>query len=200
MKKILLLLLVSAGTIAAFAQEAPTVITPVNKRPAAIGISFFLNDYVTAQRIRTTSLNSVLANKSQARFRDMSPGLAVTYFQGLTPHIDFAGTAAGSFVTVNLPNKPANNDRFLLEADASAQFKMFPESFVFTPYLNAGVGVSLYNGELGAFLPLGGGVKVNLFNEASVFINAQYRTPVIAETSAHHFFYGLGIAGVIGKK
>ena len=68
------------------------------RRPAAIGISFFLNDFETANRIRTTSLNTVLSDKSWAKFREMSPGLALHYFKGLTNHIDFAAMLGGSYI------------------------------------------------------------------------------------------------------
>src|SRR3712207_8643358 len=52
-----------------------------------------------------------------------------------------------------------------------SNLKMFPEKYVFTPYLNVGIGASLYGGKAGAFLPLGGGFKINLFDEAAIFIN-----------------------------
>src|SRR5215468_3376006 len=75
-------------------------------RPAAIGVSFVLNDFTTASRIRNSSLSSVLANKSWSKFKDMSPGIAITYFKGLTKHVDFAGALAGTFVNYTLQNKP----------------------------------------------------------------------------------------------
>ena len=57
------------------------------KRPAAIGVSFFLNDFATAQKIRSTSLSKVLGDKQWSKFKDMSPGLAFSYFKGLTEQI-----------------------------------------------------------------------------------------------------------------
>ena len=47
---------------------------------------------------------------------------------------------------------------------------MFDESYWVTPYVSAGVGASKYKGYYGAFIPLGVGFKVNLFDEAAVFI------------------------------
>jgi hypothetical protein len=41
---------------------------------------------------------------------------------------------------------------------------------------------------------------VNFFSETFLFIQAQYRVPVTAGTTARHLFYGFGIAGNIGKK
>ena len=52
-------------------------------RPKALGVSFFLNDFVSPERIRTTSLSQVLSDKSMAKIKEMSPGLAVTYFKGI---------------------------------------------------------------------------------------------------------------------
>lgn len=169
-------------------------------RPAAIGVSFFFNDFLTPQRIRSSSLNQVFRDKSWADFKEMAPGIAVTYFKGMSKHIDFAGTAAFSFPNVPLPNKPNVNGPALIEADASFNFKMLPDRFFFTPYLIAGVGGSKLGSSYGAFVPLGGGFKFNLFDEASIFITHQYRIPVIAETNNYHFMTSIGVSGVVGKR
>src|SRR5436190_11264867 len=84
-------------------------------RPKAIGVSFFLNDFVTASRIRNTSLNQVISDKSFAKLKDMNPGLAITYFKGLKKHLDAAISLGGSFLRYPMPNKSFVNDRFLLE-------------------------------------------------------------------------------------
>lgn len=196
MKKLLqLFIFLSLLVSSAFAQNKDYV------RPSAIGISFVLNDYITPQRIRSNSLTSVLNNKQWAKIKELAPGVAVTYFKGLTNHVDFAGTLMGSFVTVPLPDKPASgNDEFLVEADASANFKMTTEKYWVQPYLSAGVGVSKYRSYYGAIIPLGVGLKVNLFDEASVFLTSQYRIPVTKETNNYHFVHGIGVSGNIGKK
>jgi OmpA-OmpF porin, OOP family len=170
-------------------------------RPAAIGVSFFFNDFTTPQRIRNSSLSSVINEDSWAKFREMSPGIALSFFQGLHKHIDFAGTIGGSFV--RMPKQGTSvfgDEKLLLEVDASFNFKMLSESFVLTPYLIAGMGASRYNKTYGAFLPLGGGFKINLYDEASIFISTQYRLPLTPETNNHHFVTSIGISGVVGKK
>ena len=169
-------------------------------RPRALGISFIMNDFTTAQRIRGGSLSQVFRDKSWAKFKEMSPGLALTYFKGLKPHIDFAGTLAASYVNYPLRNKPeGSSDALLLEGDASGNFKMFDESYWVTPYISAGIGASKYKNYYAAFIPLGLGFKINLFDEASVFIASQYRIPVSYETGNYHFMYSFGISGIIGK-
>ena len=196
MKKILAVLLaLSAFLPSGFGQDDEI-------RPAAIGISFFLNDFTTPDRIRTTSLSQVLSNKRWAKPSQMSPGLAVSYFKGLRKHVDFAGTLAGSFVRYPFPNRvPFFGDRFLLEGDASLNLKMFSEKYWVSPYLIAGVGGHMYGGKyFGAFLPLGLGFKVNFYDETHLFITSQYRVPVTTGTANYHFFNQFGIAGSIGKK
>ena len=169
-------------------------------RPPALGISFFFNDFVTPQRIRSGSLSAVLRDHKWAKFNEMSPGVAITYFKGVRKYMDFAGTVAVSLPAVPLPDKTNSNDGLLLEADASFNFKLLSEDYWVTPYFIAGVGGSKYKSHYGAFIPLGLGVKVNFFDEASLFVASQYRVPVTAETNTYHFFNSIGISGVIGKK
>ena len=169
-------------------------------RPRALGVSFVLNDFVTAQRIRSSSIEQVLHDDKWAQLSEMSAGIGLTYFKGLQKHLDFAGTITASFVNYPFPNKSAfSSDAVLLEADASVHLKLFDESYWFTPYISAGVGASKYKQYYGAIMPLGIGVKLNVFDEVSIFANSQYRIPVTAETANYHLMYSIGVAGLIGK-
>jgi OmpA-OmpF porin, OOP family len=177
-----------------FAQESEL-------RAPAVGVSFFFNDFTTPQRIRSSSLSTVLRENSWADLREMSPGIALTYFRGVHRNIDFAGTLGASFV--RMPAKSTttfSEESLLLEADASFNFKMFPERYILTPYLIGGFGASRYKSSYGAFLPLGGGIKINFFDEASLFISTQYRIPLTTQTNNYHFVTSIGISGVVGKK
>ena len=170
-------------------------------RHPAIGISFTLTDFVTAQRIRTTSLASVFNNKKFAKFREMSPGIAISYFKGILPRIDFAATLNGSFLDYPFRNRaPFGNNHLLLEGDASANFKLVTEDYWVIPYATIGVGVHTYKGYYGGFVPLGVGLRVNLFDEAGINFTSQYRIPANYETSNYHFFHSIGIYGIIGQK
>lgn len=196
MKKILAVLM-----IAAFLLPEVNAQKTDNKRPAAIGFSFVLNDYATADRIRTSSVSTVLREKQWGKFREGFPGVAITYFQGLHNHIDLAVSLSGAFGSINIPSRPKfEGDQFLLEADASAQFKMLPESFSVIPYLSGGIGASLYDGQVGAILPVGVGVRFNLFGESSLYINSQYRVPLLLDANGYHFYHSIGISGLLNKK
>lgn len=169
-------------------------------RPKAVGISFLFADYVTAGRIRSTSLKRVLADKQWAKLTDMGTGIGVHYFQGLLPHMDFAGSFNSSFIKSFRAERNEDGSDLLMEADASVNLKVFTDAYWFTPYLNVGVGASSFKGNYGAIIPLGIGFKLNLFDEAAFFLNTQYRIPVTSEVNTYHFIYALGIAGTIGQK
>lgn len=176
-----------------FAQDDET------RRPA-LGISFVFNDFVTPNRIKASNVAGVLRDGQWAKFKEMKAGLAVHYFHGLKKHVDFAATLSGTFLRYPMPNKNFTNDNFLLEGDASLNLKMLSEKYWLQPYITAGVGASWYRKYWGAFMPVGLGLKLNIFDEAYIFTTGQYRLPVTNETVVHHFFYNLGVAGAIGKK
>lgn len=170
-----------------------------NVRPTALGLSFILNDYKTASLIRSTSFGTVRNNHQWTPLSQQSPGLALTYFKGIKPRLDLAATLAASYVKYSAGSKPnPSADALLLEADASGNFKLFTEDYVVTPYLNVGTGISKYGKYWGAFMPLGLGLKVSLFDESDVFFTFQYRVPVTKETAGYHFMTGVGVTGLLG--
>ena len=85
----------SACSVLLLLASASNAQKPQLTRQQAIGISFFLNDFITADRIRSTSLNQVISDKKFAKMGDMSPGLALNYFKGIGNHVDFVGTLGG---------------------------------------------------------------------------------------------------------
>ena len=193
MKKILLASLL-------FCLIIPSSYAQDDVRVPALGIGFFLNDFTTASRIRSTSLNSVLRDKKWAKLSEMSPGISITYFKGIRKHLDIAASIAGSFEAYPMKDRTFSDQRFLLEATALANFKLTTEKYWVQPYFIAGIGAHKYSGYYGAFIPLGVGLKVNLFDEAHFFINSEYRLPVTTATASYHFQHSIGIAGIIGKK
>ncbi len=196
MKKILALVFAMYCLITASLSQTKGTI-----RQPSLGINFSLTDFATAQRIRNTSLSSVLRDKQWAKFREMSPGFGVTYAKGLVPWIDFAATLNGTFLDYPFRNKPAlGGNYFLLEADASAQFKLLTEDYWVIPYASVGVGASEYKSYYGAFIPMGLGLRINLFDEAGINISSQYRVPVSNETSNYHFLHSIGFYGLLGEK
>ena len=196
MKKTLSLLFSLFFIIYSFSQEAEK--KSYVRRPA-FAISFLFNDYTTAQRIRSSSLSSVIANKQKAKFKDMETGIAVSYFKGVNNHLDLVATLGGSFADYAVGSENSIESRLLLEGDVSLNLKLLTEKYWLTPYASLGAGLSRYGSYYGALIPVGLGLKLNLFDEAHFFINSQYRIPVTTNTANYHFLHSIGIAGVIGK-
>ncbi len=168
--------------------------------PKSLGVSFFLNDFATPQRIRTTSLSQVLSNRDFEKVREMTPGLALTYFKGVSKHVDMAASLGASFIKYPMPNKSFSNNSLLLEANAALNLKMVSNKYFLQPYITLGVGGHKYQSYYGAFLPLGVGLKLNLLDEAHMFITSTYRVPITIETANYHFQHSIGFAGRLGKK
>ena len=169
-------------------------------QPEAVGVYSIFIDFETAAAIRNTSLCTVIREKKYGKLQNMSQGLAASYGRGLSEHYDFVGTLSGAFLSYPVPNTGASaNEGLLLESDASIKGKMFSDKHWFVPYLQAGVGVSKYQGYWGTFIPLGVGIQFIFFGEAYLQINSQYRLAV-SENSNYHFVHSIGLVGNIGKR
>jgi hypothetical protein len=193
MKKSLFFLLSIGTCMAVFAQEN-------YKKQPALAVSFVLNDFKTAADLRAGSLVNIIRDKQWKKAKRMTPSLGISYIEGLGDHVDFAGSLSGSFLDYPIPNKITNgNDGFLLEGAATANLKLVTDKYICSPFLTLGVGASKYNSTFGAFIPAGLGLQFNLFDEAFILLNSQYRIPV-TENVAHHLYHSIGIAGSLKKK
>jgi OmpA-OmpF porin, OOP family len=194
LRSFLLILSIILSHLHSFAQE-PTYI-----QDPTLSVFFLFNDFKSAANVRATSLSSALRNKQFGKIAEMSPGLGLSYLEGIHKNYDVVITLSGSFLDYPFQNRPSlNNDNFLVEGDVSLRGKMFTNKSWISPYLQLGVGSSFYAGYYAAFMPAGGGLQISFFDEAYLLINAQYRIPV-TETANFHFYYSLGLAGKIGRK
>lgn len=193
MKKIILSLLTICLLTNSFAQSE-------YKKLSSIGVHFFFNDFKTAAELRNNGLATVIRNKNWSKTSRMTPGLALSYMQGVTNKIDMAVTASGSFIDYPVPDKTSFGfTKFLLDVTAVANLKLLSDKYWVSPYLSAGAGVSKYGGYYGAFIPTGLGLQVNLFDESFILINSQYRIP-ITENVAYHLYHSIGFAGTVSKR
>jgi hypothetical protein len=186
MKKALLLVLISFNAFISFSQEG------LNKKKPTLAINFIMNDYRTAGLLKSSSLGGILNEGSWSNLSEMQPGLAVSYYQGLTNNVDFMATLGGSFVDYATKTRPrSGSEKFLVEADANLNMKLLSDHYVVTPYFSAGVGASKYGVHWGAYIPFGVGLQFKLSEESFLFTNFQYRVG-ITDNSANHFNYSIG--------
>jgi outer membrane protein OmpA-like peptidoglycan-associated protein len=201
MKKIVLSLLALGTTVATFAQQQQPA-TSYKKRPT-LAVNLLMKDFVTPDRIRSSSIGKVLSDGNWAGIKDMSAGLGLGYFQGITEHIDVNANLAGFFTRYYFNDKSrAAADNFLLEGDVSANFKLLTDKYVVNPYLSAGVGGSMYAGsKFGAYIPFGAGLQFNLGGtDAFLFTQASYRIPVTKTTTNYNMNYSIGFGGPLTEK
>ena len=192
MKKIALLVAVTLFAVTIFAQ------TDMKKRPS-LAIHYAFTDFKSGVDVRNTSLVTVLNNGNLYRARRMDPGLGISYMEGFTPHIDFAGTLTGTFLshptTTGLSNSTGRDELFL-EFAATANFKLLTDNYWVSPYITAGIGASKWSGYYGAFMPIGLGLQGNLGSNTFVFANTQYRV-AITENAAYHFYHSIGVGSAL---
>lgn len=192
MKKILLVFISLGSIVSASAQSE------YKKRPS-LGIHFFLNDFKTAQVLRSSGLPKVIRDKQWNKTSSMSSGMAISYLQGLNNNLDFAGTLSGSFVDYPITGKPTRSDAsLLLEAAATVNLKLLSDRYYVNPFLTAGVGASKYRGYYAAFMPFGVGAQIKIFDDVFLLWNSQYRVPV-TENASYHFYHSVGVVFPIKK-
>jgi outer membrane protein OmpA-like peptidoglycan-associated protein len=169
------------------------------KRPS-LGISVGAYDFLTAQRIRSSSLSSVVGDKQWAGLKEMSIALGINFIKGISNNVDYSI----NFYTGNTdyPPRTGTGDGktgFLHELDASLHLKLLTDKSFFTPYLKAGIGGSLWKDRFESFMPLGGGFQFKLAPDFFLLSELQYRVPV-TQGANYHFLYTLGFAGSLGDK
>ena len=170
------------------------------RKQPSLGVNFTLTDFKTANELRTAGLTSVLRSGAFTNTTRMAVGLGVSYIEGLSNHIDFAGSLNATFLDYPIRNKaPFGNDYPLIEATATANLKLTTDKYWVSPFITAGLGASKYRGYYGAFIPAGLGLQINLFNDAFIWVNTQYRVPVTENTN-YHLFHSFTLAGNIFKR
>jgi OmpA-OmpF porin, OOP family len=191
MKKIAFYLIATLCVATTFAQAG--------KKLPSLAIHYAFTDYKSGYDVRNNSLTTVINNKQFFKARRMDPGLAISYMEGFTPNIDFAGTLTGTFLshpTTSSLDNSTNSDKLLLELAGTANFKLLTDNYYVVPYVSLGVGASKWSGYYGAFIPVGLGLQGRLGENTFVHLNSQYRIAA-TENSAYHFYHSIGIASAI---
>ncbi len=155
MKKIILLLISITSFVGAFAQKIDY------RKPASLGVNFFFNDFTTAADIKKNGLGRVIRDKNLFKKDRLESGIALSFLNGLSNNVDFIGTLGGSFVNYPASNSQVSssvNNGFLLETTASVNVKLLSDKYLVVPYADFGVGVSKFQSNYAAFVPVGLGL------------------------------------------
>lgn len=195
MKKILLLAVTFGLSVALYAQDKD-----LKKQPTLM-VNLGMYDFKSAAAMKASGFSTVLKDHNWARFSDMKASMGLSYIQGLTNKMDVQTSLYAAFLDYPFKSRASlGNDKFLLEVDASINFKLLPDSYAVVPFVSAGVGVSKHNIYWGAFAPVGAGFQVNLGNSETFLITSmQYRFGV-SSLASDHLLYTFGLGSPIVKK
>jgi outer membrane protein OmpA-like peptidoglycan-associated protein len=123
---------------------------------------------------------------------------------GITEHIDFT-TSLGA-TGLSYPFRASsgistiNNSKLLLELDAGVNIKLLTDKYFLVPYLHTGVGASMYGGTyFAAFIPIGGGLQMNLGDGAFIHTQMNYNSQVSA-LSTNHINYSIGFSVAVKER
>jgi OOP family OmpA-OmpF porin len=195
MRKLVCLITILAAYGAVVGQEK----YPYKKGPT-LGLHFTQHDFQTAADLKSMGLSAVFEKGTWNDLKNMNPGLAISYTDGITDNLDVMARLGYSEARYRRPNStsPPSTSGALIEGDVSLLAKLTSEKYWVSPYVSAGVGGSQWRGYWAAYIPAGLGLQFN-FNDQYLILQSQYRFPVTGN-GASHLFYSLGFATRVGKK
>lgn len=159
------------------------------ERQPAVGIGVSFHDFRGADTFQNFG-------------KHMKAGLVLHYQNSLSARFDYQINFGGAYL--DLPDKHGaslgnGENQLLTEADFLLRGKLLKGKHLFSPYLQAGTGISQFNGFFGAYVPTGVGLQVNVWGDILLLFNSQYRLP-LTNTQHDHFFHSISIAGILGRK
>ena len=168
-----------------------------SKKGTLVGIHFNALDLKTP-----VTFKSAATTRSFSNITDMDYGFSVSYWKGLTSKIDFSarvGTNFHNYEGIDQGFLTSNSQPIGLEIEPSLNIRPYGDNSLVAPFLTVGVGGGLYSGKVGAYLPVGAGVQVNLMSNTYILLQSQYRFPITKSVVKENLFYSLGLAQNIVK-
>jgi len=155
------------------------------KKLPSLGIHFTGIDFKTANDLKTKSIAAIVREKQWGKIDRLNPAMTISYMQGLSSHLDLMTRLTGAFLAYPVRNSTDvnTNQTFYMEADANVNLKLLPDSYWLVPYLQAGAGFSKERKNWMAYIPVGAGLQINLWDAAFLHINTGYRFPVTSRAN-----------------
>ena len=171
-----------------FSQQTKS--TQASKKGQLIGLHFNLADFSGVSGIKNAG-----DLKGYSNAKDMSKGISVSYWKGLTSTIDLSAKINAMFHNYNLiANGLSTKTEVGLELEPTINIRPMGDNAKLAPFLTVGVGGGYYTGNFGAYLPAGVGLQVNWNNTCYLFLQAQYKFSLTKKVLGDNLFYSLGIA------
>lgn len=167
-------LCLSGSSLLASAQEGASSFGGTKKGPL-LGFGVNLTDY-------SASLPDI---------GKINLGASVMFWNGITPNLDYSIRYNGLFSDYALP-VASQEDKFISELEGSLHLRALSDNHLFNPFISAGIGGGRYSNSYVAYAPVGVGIQMNLFSDAYIFLQGNYRF-TFDDTKLHNStFYSLG--------
>jgi len=150
------------------------------QKPSLIGFSANLTDF----------------SASVPKIGKVDPGFSIMYWKGITKKIDFSLRYNGLFTE---HFKAQTQTDYFNEFEGSLHARPVNDDRVFSPFITAGVGIGKYASSWTGYVPLGGGLQLNIDNEDYIFLQANYRLSMNTNRLDNNMFYSLGFTQRIGS-
>jgi len=162
-------------------------------KPGLFGIAFTLTDFNAPKSFGSNG------NASSLPIKNMSAGASLYYWKGLTPFIDFSARFNSIFhdYSSTFRGRPATTE-IGLELEPSINIRPLKDENTWAPFLTAGVGLGIYTGSMGGYVPLGGGLQLNASSNTYFLLQAQYKWSITPKVLGNNMFYSLGFAQNVG--
>lgn len=169
----------------------------ITKKPRLLSYNISFADYRFPGQIRDSSLSKAFKQNEWYKPGNKSFGIGLSYWKGLTPHIDFSGTLTGTFS--NFPALFVKDDsigqaKFSTQADALLHVKALKETAIVNPFLTAGIGVGHFPNQIAVYAPLGAGLQFRFSEGAYLFMQLQWRKKLTGGITNDYLQYSIGFA------
>ena len=135
--------------------------------------------------------NLVDFSASVPKIGKVDPGFSIMYWKGLTTNLDFSLRYNGLFTDYSKNIAIANS--YTNEFEGSFHARLLANNHLLNPFATAGIGIGSYGKNVWApYVPLGGGIQLNMFNEGYLLLQANYRASLAKTKLDNNMFYSLG--------
>ncbi len=186
-QKFSLLLALGIFSTGAFAQSDMNG-SSMDKKASSIGIHFNAVDFKTPVTFKDAG-----TPRNFYGLKDMDFGFSLSYWKGLTKHIDFSTKLNTIFHNyANDRNEATTKSEIGLELEPTLNLRPYSDANLFAPFLTAGIGGGYYTGEWGAYVPAGVGLQVNFKSRTYLMLQAQYRFSLTEDIVKDNLLYSIG--------
>lgn len=166
------------------------------KKGHLIGLHFNLADYKAP-----TGINDPISGKVYSAIKEMSKGVSISYWKGLTNKIDFsvkANMMLRDYAAIY--RGVSGKSEIGIELEPTINIRPNSDAAKISPFLTVGIGGGIYNDKFGAYVPAGFGLQFNMNSVTYFFAQSQYKFTLTDKVLGDNLFYSFGFAQNISKQ